>query len=217
MYARRVKGRTLTFAVSGKLWKRSLVMIDKETGSLWSHILGEAMRGTLKGAILKSLPSAMTDWKSWREKHPKTTVVLLSRTSRKFQKNYYRNPKAFVMGYVSGEHARAWSFDRLRKHPVINDRIGVKPLLVTFYAGSNAPYLFDRTVDGKPLTFESRDRKVLDTATRSEWDYATGRCLRGKLRGKQLTPLPGIVSFRRAWERFHPKTEYWKPDTAKRR
>ena len=40
MYAREAKGQTLTFQVSGMLWKRSLVMRDIETGSLWSHLLG---------------------------------------------------------------------------------------------------------------------------------------------------------------------------------
>jgi len=211
VYARRVQGRTLTFAVSGKLWNRSLVMIDKQTGTLWSHILGEAMRGPLKGTELKPLPSAMTDWKSWREKHPKTTVVLLSRTSRNYRKTFYRKPEAFVMGYASGAKARAWRFDRLREHPVVNDRFLQTPLLVTFEADSSAPYLFDRRIDGKPLTFEFRNRSVVDTATGSVWDHATGKCLRGELKGKQLTPLPGIISFRRAWERFHPKSSDWTP------
>ena len=211
MYARRVKGRTLTFAVSGKLWKRSLVMIDKETGSLWSHILGEAKRGPLKGTELESLPSAMTDWKTWRKKHPQTTVVLLSRTSRNYRRDFYRNPQAFVMGYASGEIARAWRFDRLRKQPVVNDRFGKRPLLITFDVNSSAPYLYDRRLDGKTLTFELRGGKIVDVGSGSEWDEATGKCLRGKLQGKQLKPLPGIISFRRAWERFHPKSQYWKP------
>ena len=48
MYARKTKERTLTFGVSGMLWNRSLVMYDRETKSLWSHMLGEAMQGRLK-------------------------------------------------------------------------------------------------------------------------------------------------------------------------
>ncbi len=45
MYDRKVKDQTLTFAVSGLLWNSSLVMLDQETGSLWSHILGTCERG----------------------------------------------------------------------------------------------------------------------------------------------------------------------------
>ena len=47
MYASQVEEQTLTFAVSGMLWKRSLVMVDSETKTLWSHLLGKAMRGKL--------------------------------------------------------------------------------------------------------------------------------------------------------------------------
>ena len=59
MYDRQVKDQEVTLTVSGKLWNRSLVMQDTETKSLWSHILGEAMDGELKGVVLKSLPSDM--------------------------------------------------------------------------------------------------------------------------------------------------------------
>ena len=37
----------LTLVVSGMLWNRNLVMLDLETESLWSHILGEAKAGVL--------------------------------------------------------------------------------------------------------------------------------------------------------------------------
>ena len=61
MYASQVESRKLTFSVSGMLWNRSLVMLDQETKSLWSHILGQAMRGPLKGTRLEVIPSTMTD------------------------------------------------------------------------------------------------------------------------------------------------------------
>lgn len=211
MYVRTVKGRTLTLTVSGKLWQRSLVMRDKETGSLWSHLLGEAMQGPLKGAELERLPSAMTSWKSWRKEHPGTTVVMLPRTSRRFLTSYYRNPKAFVMGYVSGAESRAWGFEQMEQHPVINDVFDKTPLLVVFETESKAPYLYERRLAGKTLVFVFAGGKLLDAGTRSEWNPATGKCVRGTLQGKQLKPLPGIVSFRRAWQNFHPRSGYWRP------
>ena len=39
------------------LWNRSLVMYDVETKSNWSHILGRAMDGEMKGTRLEMLPS----------------------------------------------------------------------------------------------------------------------------------------------------------------
>lgn len=191
-------------------------MYDRETGSLWSHILGEAMRGKLKGTTLEIIPSAITDWKSWKAKHPKTTVVMLSRTSRQFKTDFYRNPGRFVIGFVVGGDARAWGFDVLQKSPVINDRFGKQSLLVTFDAKSSAPYLFGREVDGKTLEFAFRERKLVDGGTGSEWDLTTGRAVSGAMKGKQLKPLPGVISFRKAWEKFHPSSSYAKPAAQKK-
>ena len=213
MYVRNVKGKTLTFAVSGKLWKRSLVMIDKPTGSLWSHILGKAMAGELKGTELDSIPSVITDWKSWKMDYPQTTVAHLRRTSRKFQTDIYRDPTRFVMGYASGEKSRAWGFEQLKKHPVINDTFNRTAMLVVFSRSSSAPYLYERNVDGKTLQFQRKAGKLVDTGTSSEWSLSTGKCINGKLKGKQLLPIAGIISFRKAWRNFHPKSTYWSPSS----
>lgn len=213
MYVRDVKGKTLTFAVSGKLWKRSLVMIDKPTGSLWSHILGKAMAGELKGTELESIPSVITDWKSWKKDHPQTTVVHMQRTSRNFRTDIYRNPSRFVMGYASGEKSRAWGFEQLQKRPAINDIFNKTALLVVFNKSSSAPYLYERKVDGKTLRFQLKAGKLVDLGTNSVWSISTGTCINGKLKGKQLSPLAGIISFRKAWRNFHPKSTYWSPSS----
>ncbi len=107
MYARSTPERIVTLAVSGKLWNHSLVMVDQETGSLWSHLLGRAMSGPMKGTNLKTLPGLMTDWKTWRQMHPKTTVVTLSRTSNDYRREFYRQPERFVVGIADGNAARA--------------------------------------------------------------------------------------------------------------
>lgn len=191
-------------------------MYDRETGTLWSHILGEAMQGKLKGTMLEIVPSAMTDWKSWKTRHPKTTVVMLSRTARQFRTDFYRDPSRFVIGYADGGAARAWGFDVLKQTPVINDRFKKMALLVTFDKKSSAPYLFSRHLGGKTLEFVFRDGKLVDRGTGTEWDLATGRAKSGKLAGKQLKPLPGVVSFKRAWQNFHPDSSYAKAKRSNR-
>ena len=64
------------------LWKRSLIMYDLETKTLWSHILGEAMHGPLKGAKLEILDSSLVAWSSWSKSHPNTKVTSLSKSKR---------------------------------------------------------------------------------------------------------------------------------------
>ena len=75
VHARRVGDRTLSFIVSGKLWRNSLVMMDRETESLWSHITGECLEGELTGQHLEQLPSVQTTWEQWSQAHPDTRAL----------------------------------------------------------------------------------------------------------------------------------------------
>ena len=67
----------------------------------------------------------------------------------------------------------------------------------------------DRKLGGVELQFTRKDEKLLDTTTKSEWNIATGKAINGSMKGKQLKPIPGVVSYRRAWANFHPETKYW--------
>jgi hypothetical protein len=135
VYAREARGQTLTFCVSGKLWESSLVMLDSETKSLWSHLLGEAMSGPLEGEVLEVIPSLITDWKTWKTKHPDTTALRLYRTATMFRSDLYEKHrrKNWVLGYANRQQSRHWNFQDLQNHPVINDRLANQPLLVLFH------------------------------------------------------------------------------------
>ena len=192
------------------LWNRSLVMIDAETESLWSHLLGRAMSGPLEGTDLERLPGMMTDWKTWRELHPETTVLDLSRTAERYASDLvYKRPERFVVALADGDTARAWPFDQLLKEPVINDSFAGKPIVVLFDQESYTAFVYERQVGEQTLTFESRgeEGEIIDRETGSSWDLQHGKATAGSLLGEQLKPLAGIVSFRRAWKVFHPKTE----------
>lgn len=192
------------------LWNRSLVMIDSETDSLWSHLLGEAMQGELKGVQMEVLPSLMTDWGTWRKLHPETSVVMLKRTSKRFNREFYKTGKhRFVLGYASGEDAVAWPFEALEKQPAINDNLGDTALLVVFDSPSSTAFLYDRRLTDRTLSFGMHDGKLLDNETKSTWNAHTGQATAGPLKGQQLKPLAGVVSFRRAWKIFHPTTRLW--------
>jgi hypothetical protein len=211
VYAATVRDRRLNFQVSGMLWNRSLVMRDLETKSLWSHILGEAMQGELKGEKLQVIPSTIASWESWKSDHPDTTVLALDRTARQFKTDFQNRPDAFVLGLAARGKAKAWPFDILRDHPVINDTFDGRPLLVTFDKKSTAARMFHRKLDDLALEFATADDGTLtDKQTSSTWNPATSRCTDGKLKGQSLKPLPAIISFTKAWNTFHPDSETYK-------
>jgi len=209
VYAREVDGQTLTFFVSGMLWNRSLVMGDKPTGSLWSHLLGEAMRGRLEGKRLDVVPSVMTTWAAWRRAHPDTTALNLPRSARDFTRDFYgRRPSAFVFGWVLDATAYHCPFTRLQHKRLVQATCGEEPVLVVFDPQSTAARLLSRRLGGRTLDFSlEKDGRLRDRQTGSTWDPAAGVASEGELKGKSLEHLAALMSFSRAWRTFHPKSK----------
>ena len=213
-------------------------MVDRETHTLWSHLLGRAMRGPLAGKELERLPSVMTDWRTWRRLHPDTTVVILRRTSWNYRRDFYRDPAAFVVGLADGSKARAWGFDQLVATPLINDQFQGTPIVVVFDRETSTAFLFERRIGGNTLNIEVDDGWLVDRHLNMRWDPRSGKTMRGQetrgasqggrrgvagnsdsrapgqrpSAGKQSTdlrPLPAIVSYRRAWEVLHPESTFY--------
>lgn len=204
MYGREVKGKTLTFAVSGQLWNGSLVMIDLETKSLWSHILGECVHGELKGEELKQLIADTMTWKAWRTVHPDTTVLNLKRSSKNYSAEFYEKPERFAYGFVvNGKHHHA-TLATLRESPVQNLMLEEQPLLLTFDPESTAARLFSRRLDDRDLAFVTADKGLIrDEQTDSLWNRTQGIAVDGPLKGKQLDHEPAIITFTHKWTLFH--------------
>ena len=107
------------------LWRNSLIMQDRETGSWWSHVLGTALHGPAKGRQLEIVPSVQTTWARWSAEHPdasllnKSEEVLSSRYAKYFEDpdraGLFRArwlvermpPKVLVWGVARGPHAVA--------------------------------------------------------------------------------------------------------------
>lgn len=91
MYARTVAGRTLTFGVSGMLYRDALVMYDRETGTLWSQIDGRALKGPLVGQVLQPVPSIHATWKEWRTLYPESLILKKDGFYRSSYEEYNRD------------------------------------------------------------------------------------------------------------------------------
>jgi hypothetical protein len=96
-YDRTVDARVLDFGVSGSLYQSAMVMYDRQTESLWTHVDGRAVVGELVGAELELLPVAMVRWSDARHTHP--DALVLSRTESLFGR-YGQNPYG---AYGSGD------------------------------------------------------------------------------------------------------------------
>lgn len=206
MYASQVGERKLTLQVSGYLWQRSLVMRDTETETLWSHLLGRGMRGELEGAELESIPAVMMTWEKWRTRHPHSTVLAMSRTAKRYRERAWKNPESYVYGIPlgAGQPAPTVTLERLRRDRIVSVKVAGPDLVVTHGEGG-AVRVFRALVNGRELDFAARPvDRMTDRETGTQWDPATGEALEGTLLGSQLDRVSGTMSYRAAWEAFHP-------------
>jgi hypothetical protein len=231
---RRVDGEETVFGVSGRLWRDDLVMYDRATESLWSQILGAAIRGPRAGERLSLVPSSLTSWGEWQDTHPETRVLLpppRSNTVSGRDATYdYFTPKytyegdqligrtdgargqpaerRFVVGVERDGQARAYPFDVVVEEGVVNDRVGDLPVVVTTTPGDTL-VAYDRRVEGSTLRFETDDAAHL-RAGGSRWERATGRAVDGPHEGRRLDSATDTgPMFWKGWRNFHPDTSIY--------
>jgi hypothetical protein len=230
VYSREVEGKTLEFGVSGKLVMNVLVMYDRQTESLWSQLLGEAIQGTYSGTKLGYLPAWQTTWQDWKERHPNTRALIKGYSgNRDPYMSYYSSDQAgvigettrddrlrtkeFVIGVAIASEAAAYPFSVMSQHTIAHDEVGSIPILVVFDAENASGVVFSREVDDLLLTFEHEsDLTLRDTQTGSMWDGLTGQALSGDLAGEQLSRVKSTSSFWFGWKDFYPGTRIYGVD-----
>ena len=185
-------------------------MYDEETKSEWSHILGKSMAGIYKGKQLKQIPCVMTDWSSWLEQYPDSTALWLEPTSDAYRRGFYNHrTEKFVLGIANSDVAMAWGFDKLTQNPVQNGHFHHEPVVALFDRTSMTARLYSRMIAGRELHFSRTSHgSISDDETRTVWEPLTGRAISGPLARKSLRALPAIVSYRKTWQAFHPKTRF---------
>jgi hypothetical protein len=231
---RLVDGEETTFGVSGLLWRSDLVMYDQATESLWSQVLGRAIRGPQTGERLSLVPSTFTSWGEWRRTHPDGEVLLpppLSLTitdtpprnydgeayagydeSRRIGIGYNDfdddrlHPKARVVGIRVDGTAKAYPLSTvLDADGVVNDTVAGLPV-VAVGAGDGTLAVYDRRVDGSTLSFQPGDDRTV-VADGSAFDIRTGAATSGPLAGARLDQVNDrSPMFWFAWADFHPNT-----------
>lgn len=163
-----VKGERVEFGTSGKLWNSNLVMYDRETDSLWSQILGEAIVGEMTGTRLKVLPSDMTLFGDWKSVNPEGEVLSRDTGAVRFYGrdpygDYYNTPgtffpvgnkddrlseKDFVLGVVINGKAKAYWPESIKQKGEVEDSFQGKTIIARYEKDIDAVRLFEKKQDG---------------------------------------------------------------------
>ena len=205
-------------------------MFDRETGTLWSHLTGDALEGPLAGHHLTQLLSEQTTWGRWRSEHPRTLMLDVDPTevnSDPYQ-DYYTGQDAGVVGRKRaddrlplkekvvgvrlGDKVKAYSFTALSRDRVVNDVVGGVPIAVVFDSTSSSGAVYRRDLGGTILTLApgSTQLSMTDTETGSTWDGLSGRATSGPDAGMELVQVPITYGFWFGWVDFYPNTEVYR-------
>ncbi len=185
VHTRQLDGQTLTFIVSGKLWRNSLVMRDKETNSLWSHVTGVCLEGELTGQTLTQIPSVQTTWAEWQQAHLDTRVLKKSEeiTSSHYE-SYFKDPAK------TGFFRTVW----------LQDRLPGKSLVHGITLGPHALAVTNAALEpGAKLAYELGGVKLNIT-----------RDADGGVRASRATAGTAVLvrtAYWFAWSTFYPNTE----------
>jgi hypothetical protein len=119
-------------------------------------------------------------------------------------------PEEPVIAVVVGGRARAYPYQILIWHEIVNDMVGDLPLAVTYCPLCNTALVFRREHGGRVLDFgttgrlRNSDLVMYDRQTESWWQQATGEGIVGELAGDHLDAYPAQTlswaSFREAHE-----------------
>ena len=223
----------LNFGVSGKLIMNALVMFDRETDSLWSHFLSEAISGDYEGTKLTNVPLVLTTWAEWKQAFPETRALLTGGNNYDPYASYYlrqdpgvigesnrddRLPtKELVLGMGFDDGAVAFPHSKLAAEPVINTVVNGLPVVIYYHAESDTATAFSSLMgdialffglETEPSDAGTRDWLVdVDTGTR--WLPFNGQAVDGTLSGGRLQPVHAVNVFWFAWNDFFPDTEVY--------
>ena len=224
----------LEFGSSGLLMRSNKLMYDRNTDTVWNAISGTPAFGPLatSGLVLDVLPVVVTDWTSWLEKHPDTSVLSLDTG---FLRNY-TNGAAYNDYFNSSELMfPSWQQDtalidnkdmvfalRLQGQPkayplatiiperIINDRVGQTDLVIVADATPDREFFEPggaavRAFESAGFGFAAGD----DLATLTSDDGRSWQITEEKLiaeDGETLERIGGHLAFWFGWFGFYPDT-----------
>ncbi len=190
----KAKGRTLDFGVSGLLYNSDVLLYDRQTDSLWSQLMHQAVSGPLRGQRLEMIPLTHTSWEDWRSRYPQTEVLS---TDTGYSRDYSRDP------YVSYDRA----FKIMFRVSSYSDRYHPKePVIGIVIDGVAKAYSFSTLAVTKgDIHDELNGRPVI---IRYDAKHRTG-AIHDAVTGDEL---PSVTAYWFAWYAFYPDTEYFDPD-----
>jgi hypothetical protein len=225
-----VDGRRQRFHLTG-INNQNFLMADEQTGSWWQQASGEAVLGPRKGRRLELVPYDEISFAAWKREHPNGRVLRPddSAPGRQFGRDWEAEtakapvvtlaragdplrPRDVVVGVELGGAARAYPLAALQQQSPVQDAVGGVPVLLVVGEDGRSVRAFERTVEGRPLSFFARPGappRLVDAETGSEWSFA-GEATAGPLQGKKLAWVQALKDYWFDWRTYNPGTSMYR-------
>jgi hypothetical protein len=230
-----LEGKNYTFDAAPP--QRGLpVLKDRETGSVWSALTGEALSGPLAGKQLSRISSLILTWGRWKSLHSDSWVLAedpalsphyttrataavcpLPDSAADLPKKMddRLKPEALVVGISEGDHPAAYPLtDTQGRYPAQPRAMeiagpGSERLVILSDPDAHAAAVYRPEAKQQHLTFATQEN-----AGAPQWrDRQTGsawnlegECVEGPLKGEGLAPANFVRVRWYAWSAAYPKT-----------
>jgi hypothetical protein len=150
-----VAERRLTFVVHG-VYRRNMVIRDRQTGSIWQQATGECIAGPMEGERLTPLGGAMLRWHVWRAENPDGVLStepdppVTGFISNKAMTRLLEGTRHFagpgwssrgdrrlplhteIIGVEVDSAAKAYPLDLLREHGILEDMLNGEMITLVY-------------------------------------------------------------------------------------
>ncbi len=225
----------LEFSSTGMLMRSNKLMYDRNTDTVWNALTGEPAFGPLAGTDVRLdiLPVVVTDWATWLETHPDTSVLSLETgfarnyTNGAAYEDYFNDPefimfpvfqqneevnenKEIIFALVIDGMPKAYPLRLLIPEQVSNDTVEGQNVVILSRESATREFFEPggasvRAYDRGDFTFEpgSGPREVIDQ-NGDAW-RVTEDALIGPDE-QTLDRLGGHLAFWFGWYAFYPET-----------
>ena len=220
-------GRALSFRLAG-INNQNFIMQDRETGSWWQQVSGEAIQGPLKGKKLTRVFHDELSFAAWSRERPGGRVLRPAADSAwiRFSSDWEKEtaelpvrvhatldsklpPRALIAGVDIGGTAKAYPVDRVLVQAPLHDRVGGASIVLLVGGDGRSIRAFEARLDGLPLEFikpaEGEAGVVVDVGSGSRWSFQ-GEAISGPLSGRRLAPVFLLLDYWFDWYTYHPGT-----------
>ncbi|MDR2745107.1 MAG: DUF3179 domain-containing protein [Desulfovibrio sp.] len=230
-YNASMQGINLIFDPEGRLYDGNSVLIDRNSGSLWLQETGMAFDGPLLGRGMPMLPVFWTKWGPASRLFPDARVLALPPGNRPYGRDPYGNymkkdtyydndilvypiqrldkrfpKKTPTLCLERDNFLLAVDIAYVKQRGAVNFFLGSSALLAAYDRKLDVVRIFDRKIWAEPFLFVNQYGRLVDLATRSIWDPATGKALEGNMQGASMRQLYGCYSMWFAWASMNPET-----------